>query len=78
MLLSLENPGPRKPWDWSRMKRSVVPAFPVTLTESVFVVVASPQSTGTRPKRSSPPAATFRVASDPDVMVAVTLFAPAL
>jgi hypothetical protein len=40
MLLSLENPGPRKPWDWSRMKRSVVPAFPVTWMESVFVVVA--------------------------------------
>jgi hypothetical protein len=46
--------------------------------ESVFVVVAPPQSTGTRPKRSCPPAATFSAASDPDVMVAVTLFAPAL
>lgn len=40
--------------------------------ESVFVVVAVPQASGTSPKRSSPLGPTLSVVCDPAVIVAVT------
>ena len=62
----------------SSVNSSVAPAAPVTEIESVLVVVAPAQSTGTAPNCRSPSAATLRVASPPGSRSAVTALVVAL
>ena len=72
MLNSELNPGPKNASDMSSVRVSLEPVEPLTDAESVFVLVAPPQATGTWPKRSWPDALTFSVAEPPVVIVAVT------
>ena len=58
------------------MRLSIEPPAPLTMIESVFVVVAAPQATGSVPKRIAPPATTS-VAVAPGASVAFAVFVAA-
>ena len=72
VLLSAVAPGPKNASDSSTVRRSAVPAVPVTSTVSVFVAVAPAHGMGTAPKRRIPPALTLSVAWPAGGMAAET------
>ena len=76
-LVSRPTPGARAPPVWSTVSDSSEPAAPLTVIESVFVVVAAPQAVGVEPKWIAPPT-TASVADPLAGIAAVTDFVAAL